>query len=403
MGKTDKVWFCVGCLLIATAMCWWFFIGNIFLRLPGEISIEEEYSGTITWQLDLTNTAPYQPGLERTTPLVVKHLLASDDQFYTTDAAVLREKTVFMGKGLEPVTFFSAYSLDRLTHLNISDANAHALVENNPCNRAGSYYPLLPREVLNTQTYPVWRDELGKPILATFLGEEDHDGTRILAFSLGGEELHTLPKAYCSVWGLPETIPFDKLNTFLSLEANINLDEALLHITPSLATEDQIVVGRARTQAAPTMYFLLSPQYTIRLEPESGLPIAFGPVEETVYMRIDYSVITGLAAVFNKYTDDPSIGEYIQNLMAKMEALDATALVPVFSYTYSPKLDSGKAALNTVTTWNKQAMFWSRVFPAYLGLAGLLLVFLVALSWYWGLYHHQTFLLHMPRWHLPRG
>lgn len=364
-----------GLFLVMLFVLWSILITPRVLLLPEDLKQDVRYAGSITWYVDQQNLAPFPAGEEKTYPLTVTHDLASVTIGAPTKITTIQEDVgMFFGEQPQKIQYSSLYTLDRSTHQNVATNTSRAFTDANPVIRENTWYPALPREVTAAKTYSVWREELQQTQTAVFTAEQARDEATLYTYALGSKTLFLLPSEYCAVWGLPATVPFTTGALYLGQNVDLNLDGVVATLWPILLPEDQALVAQAQAQPIPTTYLMAPTQFDLQFEAQSGLFVSRGGVRETIYISLDYSVISGLASIFSKYSNDPRVGAYTQEVLQKMKTLGDALPAMVVAYAYAPEENSASANIRAATSWNRRVQLLVQTLPTTIAILGLALV-----------------------------
>ena len=154
-----------GVVLIGAAIAWKQVAVPAFVRYPTDVDQTLRLEGTATLYVDPATMVPYAE--PRELPLhIARHVVALGAES-DHDSVVLREEnTITLGE-LPTSLQVHQYVMDRVTLANRSDERAWAYEEGNNLDRTGAFWLSFPMRASDTTSYPMFKDEVARTVLAS--------------------------------------------------------------------------------------------------------------------------------------------------------------------------------------------------------------------------------------------
>ena len=375
-SATGAILVILGSVLIVATMLWSTVFVGMLLKVPGDIDTETDYEGEMTWYVDPATGRSLAAGNELEMPLGVSKDLESLDSAYTSSTAVLEEEMVFSIAGEDKAPLSFVYVVDRNNMKNIDDARAYAFSEEYGVDRSGAYYPLFPLDLNEDETYPVWKNEINAPVVASFIGEDERAGITVYSYEMTVEE-ERADEGYVKSFDLATEISLEDLEMQLSA-TGVDVDGLFALAGQVMSAEDlQEMMGYAQ-QPIPIDY-AYSCVMEMCIEPSTGTVVDLYRNEEMLSMQLDYEGLTGLFSLLVKYQQDPVLGPEIERLSELQARVVQAEPQKVVAYEYSQTDGSvnrnmrdardGKNLLKLVRLWLPIIMTVVGVLILVLGLA----------------------------------
>jgi hypothetical protein len=370
MKKAGVVLLGLGIVVLAVTVVWMTAGLDWAMRIPDGQDETQEYTGDITFYVDLAAGTAYPAGQEVQEPFeVTRRIYTLDEE--TTGSAIVFQEDITKAVGASESLTSSVYVLDRGDALNLADGRAYDWQEANVVDRSGTYFPLFPSPVDRNTVYPVWKAELGRAGDAVFVEEETVEGVKLYVFK-GAMDQEPVATDYAAMNGFPESIPYSAIAGKLAAAGFDNDAFTALAMT-RLKPEDAEELVRTTAQPVPLDYFW-GGVMLVGIEPQTGFPMYVRETAEELSMSAD---LTGLVPLFNtlmKYRDDPVLGPYVKQLATIQVQLAAADPQKIFSYTYRQTDESvAKEAVTARSNLDKIKLAKTYLPIAGFTLGGLLL------------------------------
>lgn len=371
MKKSGAILLGLGIVLLVATVLWMTVGLGALLKIPTGQDATSYCTGDATFYINPVTQQPLPAGQTLKLPLEVTRRVFTVDGETTGDKIVFQEE-ISSTMGVQTLQRTSLFVLDRKTSINVADDRAYDWVETNKVDRSGTYYPLLPMDTAKDGDYSVWKGETGMGVSGAFMEEKVVDGVKLFVFGGPVDRAPVVP-AYVQMSGFPESISFTALAQQLKA-AGFDAEAFMAIALPRMTPEDQQTLAQVTQQPIPLTYYWDVYQ-VVGVEPFTGLPMDILETKEDLSMSPDLSGLAPLFNVLMKYSSDPVLGPYLQQLTTLQGVMASAGPSKIFNLDYQ-QTDESVQELADLTKPNINKIKLGKTYLPIAGFAlgGLLLI-----------------------------
>lgn len=288
MKKAGTALASAGAFILVLTVLWMTVGTSMFIKIPKGQEEFAFYTGEFVYYVDPLTYKPLPDGGElRLAAEIERHVFTLDDQF-SGDLSPMQEE-ISAKAGIISKELTSVYVLDRSDSVNVADPRAWSWYPDNVQDRSGAYYPIFPMGMVEGETYPSWKAEIGGVIEARFIEKGKVEGIDVYMME-GAMDRQPLVDEYVAVRGFPASTTFAQLSAELKAQG-VDLEAMVAAAVPALSPEDQQALALALEQPVPLRYYMTSSKL-IAVEPAAGYPMAIYDAREEVGMLPDYASLS---------------------------------------------------------------------------------------------------------------
>lgn len=366
MRRTPTILLTLGVIAAAAAMAWRPLAAPTLTKIPTNLSVTDDFSGTLTSFVDPRTGARLPSPLQLPVDLRLKVTSAPGSD---ANRVVVRQATTTTTTGAAPVTTASQYVLDRGTGKATTGGREGAweLSSANRINAAGDYV-LGPPIGAHGAQYPFWVDELQAPVPLRADGtSQTLDGLALRGF-VAKTGPTAVPQAYATGLGLPATEPMSAVAAELK-GAGVDLLGTLGGLK-SLTPAEAAGVQQLGNLSLPLRY-TFSLDLRMLVDPDTGAVVSIPRQVRNLSASVDLApAVAALTPLLAGHAQDPAV----QAMLPMLSRLSAPPAQPLTTV-QAAQTPASVAAIAAQTRSDRQSLLLVTVWvPIALGVLAALLL-----------------------------